>query len=257
MSSDGRKSLRIKHAEYSEYTGDTHADHADTTTVTAHEQQLQAQQSLSAAKGEYSATPAAAPVPEIFPGLELEATAFTRNQLIHPLAPQVALAGRSNVGKSSLVNAIAGRKALAKVSATPGKTRSINYYRVRGTETFLVDLPGYGYAKCSHAEREKWGQLLQYYCANTPGLRALVLLLDARLPPQTLDKELASYAAGLGLALVGVLTKSDKCSKRELSGVFRAWEALLGKQSLMVTSSRTKEGLDLLTLRITALLNAC
>jgi GTP-binding protein len=81
--------------------------------------------------------------------LTLAATAFTREQLIHPETSQAALAGRSNVGKSSLINALAGRKALAKVSAVPGKTRSINYYQLGPAMCFLVDLPGYGYARCS------------------------------------------------------------------------------------------------------------
>lgn len=186
----------------------------------------------------------------LFPALILEATAFTRKQLIHPELPQLALAGRSNVGKSSLINALAGRKALAKVSATPGKTRSINYYRLRDSECFLVDLPGYGYAKCSHAERDKWGELLQYYCANTPGLKALVLLLDARLTPQKADKELLAYAARLALPVLAVLTKADKCSKKELTATIRSWEALAGKGSLLATSARSRAGLSELGERI-------
>lgn len=190
----------------------------------------------------------------VFPGLQLEATAFTRGQLLYPGHAQAALAGRSNVGKSSLINALAGRKALAKVSATPGKTRSINYYRLQGTEAFLVDLPGYGYAKCSHEERKKWGELLQYYFQHTPGLKTLVLLLDARLSPQKADKELMAYAMGLGIPLLAVLTKADKCGKKELAATLRAWEALAGKSALMVTSSRSRAGVAELGQRIAAVL---
>ena len=89
------------------------------------------------------------------PVLTLETTAYTLEQLISLPEAQIALAGRSNVGKSSLINALAGRKKLAKVSSTPGKTRSVNYYRVTPHDFYLVDLPGYGYARASHTEREK------------------------------------------------------------------------------------------------------
>lgn len=177
-----------------------------------------------------------------FPTLTLEATAFTRAQLIHPEEAQVALAGRSNVGKSSLINALAGRKALAKTSATPGKTRSINYYRIEGTTTCLVDLPGYGYARCSQAERNNWAALLHEYLTSTPGLRAMVLLLDARLTPQKLDKDLLAFAEGLGLPVLSVLTKADKCSKKELAACKRSWEALVG-HNILVTSAQKKEGI--------------
>ena len=95
------------------------------------------------------------------PTLTLETTAYTIEQLARMPQAQIALAGRSNVGKSSLVNALAGRKALAKVSSTPGKTRSVNYYHVDPDGFYIVDLPGYGYARCSQQERQKWGELLE------------------------------------------------------------------------------------------------
>ncbi|MDL2316775.1 ribosome biogenesis GTP-binding protein YihA/YsxC, partial [Desulfovibrio sp. OttesenSCG-928-A18] len=181
-------------------------------------------------------------IPGPFPSLSLEVTAFTRAQLHCPEAAQAALAGRSNVGKSSLINALAGRKALAKVSAAPGKTRSINYYRLGKEEAFLVDLPGYGYARCSQAERAKWAALLEHYLRSTPGLRALVLLLDARLTPQKSDLELLSYAAALGLPLHPVLTKADKCSKRELQTCLNAWSAFVPQESLLASSARNGQG---------------
>lgn len=178
----------------------------------------------------------------IFPSLELEATAFTKPQLIRPLSPQLALAGRSNVGKSSLINALAGKRNLAKVSATPGKTRSVNYYRIGNTPSCLVDLPGYGYARCGRDEREKWAALTEHYLRNTPGLRGLILLLDARLPPQKPDAELLAFAVSLGLPVLPVLTKTDKCSKRELAASTRAWRALLDGEPIG-TSSRTRDGI--------------
>lgn len=180
------------------------------------------------------------------PTLTLETTAFTLNQLICPDAPQVALAGRSNVGKSSLINALAGRRNLAKTSATPGKTRSVNYYRVGTAETFLVDLPGYGYARCGMQERKAWAALTEQYLRGSSGLRALAVLLDARLSPQRADLDLVAFAASLGLSLLPILTKTDKCNKRELEHCKRAWGAFLDPQSLRVTSSDKKIGIDTL-----------
>ncbi len=184
--------------------------------------------------------------------LSLEATSFNKAQLIAPDAPQIAFAGRSNVGKSSLINALAGRKGLAKVSATPGKTRSINYYRIGGGESFLVDLPGYGYAKCSKEERNKWAALLDHYFRQTPGLAALALLLDARLAPQQTDREMLAFALSLGLPVIPVLTKADKCAKKELDACLRAWGALLDQDSIVVTSAEKKRGTDELWRRVAA-----
>ena len=132
------------------------------------------------------------------PTLTLMATTFNKDQLQAQLdalkirnAPQIALAGRSNVGKSSLVNALARRRQLAKISATPGKTRSINFYWVEPDNFALVDLPGYGYARCSHEERRHWAKLIEYYLTDRQELKALALLLDCRIAPQALDRDLA------------------------------------------------------------------
>ena len=189
------------------------------------------------------------------PELILEATAFTTAQLVHTTAPQLAFAGRSNVGKSSLINALAGRKKLAKVSATPGKTRSVNYYRIHPGNSFIVDLPGYGYAKCSQEERDKWARLIGQYLQETPGLKALVLLLDSRLPPQRADRDLLGFALALSLPVLPVLTKVDKCSKRELQATMQKWSVLLDAQSLVPVSSEKRSGLELLWDKMTALLD--
>ncbi len=180
------------------------------------------------------------------PALVLEATAYTRGQLIAPEAPQTAFAGRSNVGKSSLINALAGRKKLAKVSAVPGKTRSINYYRLEGTSAYLVDLPGYGYAQCSKEERNAWAKLIEHYLQHTPGLCALVLLLDSRLPPQKADRETAALAVDLQLPLIPVLTKTDKCNRKELQQCVKAWSAFVRADSILHTSSQKRFGLEAL-----------
>ncbi len=187
------------------------------------------------------------------PTLTLEATTFNKPQLQEQLSvleqrqeAQIALAGRSNVGKSSLVNALARRKQLAKISATPGKTRSINFYRVAPDGFSLVDLPGYGYAKCSQEERKSWAKLIEYYLTNTPALKALALLLDCRIPPQALDCDLADFARVHGIPLLPVLTKADKCTQVERSKRQQEWSRLLNGVMPLPVSSKDMRGIDAL-----------
>ncbi len=177
--------------------------------------------------------------------LTLESTAYTLDQLTTRPEAQIALAGRSNVGKSSLINALAGRKKLAKVSSTPGKTRSVNFYLVEPLNFYLVDLPGYGYARASHSEREKWAKLLEQYLVECASLKALALLLDCRLTPQQLDLNLASFAQRNRLLLVPVLTKADKCNQRERSARQKEWQDILGICPVL-TSSSSRLGIDAL-----------
>ena len=185
--------------------------------------------------------------------LTLVATTFNREQLQAQLdaldarnAFQIALAGRSNVGKSSLVNALARRRQLAKISATPGKTRSINFYWVEPDGFALVDLPGYGYARCSHEERRSWAKLIEYYLTDRPSLKALALLLDCRIPPQALDRELADFARGHGIPLLPVLTKADKCSQTERAKKQQEWSLLLAGISPLAVSAKELRGIDAL-----------
>lgn len=187
------------------------------------------------------------------PTLTLEATTFNKAQLQEQLdklderqEAQIALAGRSNVGKSSLVNALARRKQLAKISATPGKTRSINFYRVAPDEFFIVDLPGYGYAKCSQEERKSWAKLIEYYLTEAPRLKALALLLDCRIPPQALDRDLADFARAHGIALLPVLTKADKCTQIERAKRQQEWSHLLGGVAPLPVSAKDGRGVDVL-----------
>lgn len=184
------------------------------------------------------------------PKLILETTAYTKPQLVTTDIPQVALAGRSNVGKSSLINCLAGRKALAKISSTPGKTRSINYYRA-GSGLYVVDLPGYGYARCSKTERQKWAELIDHYLATSPSLKAVAVLLDCRLKPQGNDLDLTGYIREKGLTLIPVLTKIDKCKQNEQNTRRREWEAILGKsEPVILFSSKTGRGRDELWRRL-------
>ncbi len=178
--------------------------------------------------------------------LVLETTAYTFEQIISLESVQIALAGRSNVGKSSLVNALAGRKSLAKTSATPGKTRSLNFYHVEPEDFYVVDLPGYGYAKCSKTERNAWGKLMQRYLVGCQSLKALVILLDCRLPPQKIDIQLVDFAQTHGIPLLPILTKADKCKQKERAEKQKMWAAYLNGVVPMVTSSASRMGLDAL-----------
>ena len=180
------------------------------------------------------------------PTLELLATLYTLEQLenaVHDM-PQLALAGRSNVGKSSLINALARRKKLAKVSSEPGKTRSVNLFQVRPDGFCLTDLPGYGYARRGHEERRNWAALIQKYLEETKTLRALVLLIDCRIPTQESDRMMAEFARSRNLPVIAVLTKADKCTLKERSAQQKIWAASLGGQKPVAVSSVTKLGID-------------
>jgi GTP-binding protein len=129
-----------------------------------------------------------------------------------PLQPEVAIAGRSNVGKSSLLNALLGRRGLARTSATPGRTRQINYFLVN--ERFvLADLPGYGFAVGPEAERRSWGPLVEGYLRERPTLRGVALLVDARRGVEDEEEELLGFLAHVGLPAALVATKLDKLGR--------------------------------------------
>lgn len=141
------------------------------------------------------------------------------DQFLSEPIPQVALSGRSNVGKSSLINSLLGRKSLARVSGTPGKTITVNYYRVDG-KLFLVDLPGYGYAKRTREEQAKWSALTDGYLVRNPNidrLRLILQLIDVRVGPTADDNAMLGWLNSSGIPYAVVATKCDKCSKTELN----------------------------------------
>lgn len=130
--------------------------------------------------------------------------------------PEVALWGRSNVGKSSLLNLIVGRRAMARVSRTPGRTRELNYFRVNDA-FYLVDLPGYGYARVSRKQRASWNRLIERYLHERPELRLLIHLIDSRHPPMDSDQDALILAADAPLSYAIALTKCDKPKQRDLA----------------------------------------
>jgi GTP-binding protein len=130
--------------------------------------------------------------------------------------PEYAFIGRSNVGKSSLINMLVGRKKLAKISSTPGKTRLINHFRINGT-WFLADMPGYGYAKVSKKERESFARMIEQYAQLRTNLVCFFVLVDARIPPQQIDLDFIAWLGDSRIPFAIVLTKTDKVSQKEKS----------------------------------------
>ena len=146
---------------------------------------------------------------------ELEKVAVLEKQ--YPLAnlPEFAFAGRSNVGKSSFINAMLNRKNLARTSSTPGKTRTINFYKVNDSLR-LVDLPGYGYAKVAKTEKEKWAGIINRYLENRENLLETILLVDIRHEPTDLDKQMYDYIIDSGFSGIVIATKKDKIKKSQI-----------------------------------------
>jgi GTP-binding protein len=145
--------------------------------------------------------------------------------------PCIALAGRSNVGKSSLLNRLVGQKNMAKVSSTPGKTRALNFFLVNDT-FYLVDLPGYGYAQVSKTIKATWGELIEQFLVKAEHLAGLVLLIDSRRDPTDEDMQMLAWLAQRKLACMTVVTKSDKVNRDQLGRKVRQVELSLGVPAL-------------------------
>lgn len=157
---------------------------------------------------------------------------------------EIAFAGKSNVGKSSLINALMNRKALARTSATPGKTQTINFYNVNDV-MYLVDLPGYGYAKVSEQEKIKWGQLIERYLNTSKQLKAVFLLIDIRHDPSANDKMMYEWIVSQGYHPIIIATKLDKLKRSQVQKNIKAIKEGLGLLPGTVVipfSAETKQG---------------
>jgi GTP-binding protein len=180
--------------------------------------------------------------------------------------PEIAFAGRSNVGKSTLLQALMQRRGLVRISSTPGRTRLINFFRIvvapeggraaeNRRELYFVDLPGYGYAKVSKAEREKWLPFVDQYLSERAALKVLVLLVDPRRdanrrePPLLDETEIAKYVAARGVLVLAVMTKADKLSKHERKPALEKLKRELGLPAIAV-SATDGDGIDELWRRI-------
>jgi len=156
--------------------------------------------------------------------------------------PQIAFVGRSNVGKSSLINHITGQKNLARVSSEPGRTRTINLFDMDG-RLFLVDLPGYGYAKASKSKRQNFSDMLNDYLWLAKQLKLVFLIIDARLGPTALDREMLNYIKASGTPLVMILNKVDKISDSETTNLISSLQAAYPGMDLLLHSSVSGKGL--------------
>lgn len=169
--------------------------------------------------------------------------------------PEIAFAGRSNVGKSSLINVLVNRKSLVRTSSTPGRTQLINFFTVNGEFT-LVDLPGYGFAKVPLAVKKQWGPMIETYLSTRENLRGVVLILDIRRVPGPEDRQMLDWLRAYGIPPVLVMTKCDKVSKNERARQASEIARSLGvtREELTLFSALSRDGKDELWLRIGELL---
>ena len=168
-------------------------------------------------------------------------SAVSEDDFPHEGIPEVVFAGRSNVGKSSLINRLAGSQKLARISSTPGKTRSINFYRL-DRSFFFVDLPGYGYAKAGKSEIREWKRLIERYFHTRPGIVLAIQIVDSRMPPTDSDIQLADWLGRLKIPHMLVAAKSDKLSNNQQREQSRVISKLFGGQPVVMSSAKTGTG---------------
>lgn len=170
----------------------------------------------------------------------------TVEQLPQSKAPEVSFVGRSNVGKSSLINKLFNRKSLAKVSGKPGKTANINFFEADGIH--FVDLPGYGFAQRSQAEKQRWADLIDAYFTSERSHNLVIALVDIRLDAQALDLQMIDYLKGAGLPFIIALTKADKLSRQKHQAQLRKLAAAfdVDEMACVITSAQTGLGIDTL-----------
>ena len=160
--------------------------------------------------------------------------------------PEVAFAGKSNVGKSSLINALMNRKSYARISATPGKTQTINFYNIND-EMYLVDLPGYGYARVSEKEKERWGKMIERYLHGSAQLKAVFLLIDIRHDPSANDRMMYKWVVEQGYNPIIIATKLDKIKRSQVQKPVQMLKEgldLVPGTKVIPFSSQTKQGRD-------------
>ncbi len=174
-------------------------------------------------------------------------SAVNKQGLIIDNTPEFAFVGRSNVGKSSLINALVGQKKLAKTSSTAGLTKMVNYFDINDDFRF-VDLPGYGYAKVGKGHLDVWASLMADYLENSTSLQTVFILLDCRISPSELDKDMITYLVYHNIPFRLIATKCDKLSKSQLNKAIEniAKELKLRKEIIIPTSSSSRQGIEIL-----------
>ena len=182
----------------------------------------------------------------IIKSVNLETVCGITSKLPDNTLPEVAFAGKSNVGKSSLINALMNRKALARTSAQPGKTQTINFYNINDA-MYLVDLPGYGYAKASEEVKAKWGKMIENYLHTSKQLKAVFLLIDIRHAPSNNDKMMYEWMVYQGFAPILIATKLDKIKRSQIQKQIKLIREGLNVQpgtTVIPYSATTKQGRD-------------
>lgn len=177
---------------------------------------------------------------------EIEISAVSQAQYPTSQLPEIALAGRSNVGKSSFINKMIGRKNLVRTSAKPGKTRTLNFYIINDA-FYFVDVPGYGYAKVPKSEREKWGKMMEEYFETRETLRLVVLIIDSRHQPTKDDLQMVEYINYLKIPMLVIATKLDKVPRSKRVKQIKATEALFSSYenvTIIPFSAETGENKD-------------
>lgn len=180
----------------------------------------------------------------VIKNVSLETVIGVTSSIPENAMPEIAFAGKSNVGKSSLINALMNRKSLARTSAQPGKTQTINFYNING-ELYFVDLPGYGYAKVTLSEKEKWGKMIERYLHQSRQLRAVFLLIDIRHTPSANDINMYEWILHNGFHPIIIATKADKIKRSQLQKNVKIIRDTLevDKDTIIVPfSAETKQG---------------
>ena len=180
----------------------------------------------------------------VIKNVNLETVCGITSKIPDNLYNEVAFAGKSNVGKSSLINALMNRKSLARTSAQPGKKQTINFYNIND-ELYYVDLPGYGYAKVSQAEKEKWGKMIENYLHKSPMLKCVFLLIDIRHEPSANDKMMYDWMVYNGFRPVIIATKLDKINRSQIQKhvkMLRTGLAMEKSDIILPFSALTKQG---------------
>lgn len=187
--------------------------------------------------------------------VELETVCGVTSTLPDNLLPELAFAGKSNVGKSSLINSIMHRKNFARTSSQPGKTQTINFYNLN-KEMYLVDLPGYGYANVSVAVKEKWGKMIEKYLRTSKQLKAVFLLIDIRHKPSANDCQMYDWVVSMGYDPIIICTKLDKINRSQIQKQVKLVRETLGAGkdvTIIPFSAETKQGLDVVYATMEAL----
>lgn len=180
----------------------------------------------------------------VIKSINLETVCGITSRLPENDRPEVAFAGKSNVGKSSLINALMNRKSYARISATPGKTQTINFYNIND-ELYLVDLPGYGYARVSEKEKEQWGKMIEKYLHSSGSLKAVFLLIDIRHAPSANDRMMYEWILEQGYRPIIIATKLDKIRRSQLQKnvkILKEGLGLVNGTTIIPFSSVTKQG---------------